>query len=108
MTLKDKRIEWKARYNAWKDSGKNIAEWCREQEINAHPMYYWVRQFETEQVSLESESTQWLSVQLEEESLSSEGQGPIFIHKDSLSVEVRPGADMGLLSDIMHLLHKQC
>ncbi|AKP45778.1 Hypothetical protein BSM4216_0431 [Bacillus smithii] len=27
MTLKEKRIEWKARYDAWKESGQSIAEW---------------------------------------------------------------------------------
>ncbi len=32
MTLKDKRIEWKARYDTWKESGQTIAEWCRNQK----------------------------------------------------------------------------
>ncbi|WP_382392874.1 IS66 family insertion sequence element accessory protein TnpA [Lentibacillus juripiscarius] len=46
MTLKDKRIEWKARYDAWKESGLSVAEWCRNQEIKIHQMYYWVQRFE--------------------------------------------------------------
>ncbi|WP_444972190.1 IS66 family insertion sequence element accessory protein TnpA [Virgibacillus proomii] len=33
MTLKDKRIEWRMRYDAWKKSGQSIAEWCRGQEL---------------------------------------------------------------------------
>ncbi|MFB1052145.1 hypothetical protein [Paraliobacillus sp. JSM ZJ581] len=28
MTLKEKRIEWEAHYNAWKESGQSIAAWC--------------------------------------------------------------------------------
>ncbi|WP_425319484.1 IS66 family insertion sequence element accessory protein TnpA [Sutcliffiella cohnii] len=30
MTQTDKRIEWKARFDAWKESGLNVAQWCRE------------------------------------------------------------------------------
>ncbi|WP_010530098.1 IS66 family insertion sequence element accessory protein TnpA [Lentibacillus jeotgali] len=109
MTLKDKRIEWKARYDAWKESGESIAEWCRDQEIKVHQMYYWVQRFERDMISPEPETTetQWLTVQVDDEMLSSEGQDPIFIHFDAISVEVRPGANVGLLSDIIHILQKQ-
>nr|WP_255585403.1 hypothetical protein [Virgibacillus sp. NKC19-3] len=52
MTLKDKRIEWKARYDAWEESEQNVAEWCRDQEIQAHQIYYWVQRFEGKENSL--------------------------------------------------------
>lgn len=32
MTLKDKRIEWKTRYDAWKESDQSIVAWCRDHE----------------------------------------------------------------------------
>ncbi|WP_077296230.1 IS66 family insertion sequence element accessory protein TnpA [Virgibacillus pantothenticus] len=108
MTLKNRRIEWKARYTAWKESGKSIAEWCRNEEITLHQMYYWVRQFEEESVSSEADSPQWLTVQLGKEDFPSKGQGSIFVHKGDLSVEVRSGADMTLLSDILLVLQRQC
>ncbi|WP_340084260.1 IS66 family insertion sequence element accessory protein TnpB [Siminovitchia sp. FSL H7-0308] len=107
MTLKNKRIEWKERYTTWKESGKSIAEWCRNEEITLHQMYYWVRQFEEESVSSEADSPQWLTVQLGEEAFPSK-QGAIFVHKGDLSVEVRTGADMALLSDILLVLQRPC
>ncbi|WP_373894789.1 IS66 family insertion sequence element accessory protein TnpA [Virgibacillus natechei] len=109
MTLKDKRIEWKVRYDAWKESGQNIAEWCRDQEIKVHLMYYWVQRFERDKTSSESETsnTQWVTVQAVDEYFSSEGQEPIFIHVDAISVEVRPGANVRLLSDIVQVLKHQ-
>ncbi|MFD2760379.1 IS66 family insertion sequence element accessory protein TnpA [Lentibacillus juripiscarius] len=85
MTLKDKRIEWKARYDTWKESGQTIAEWCRNQKIKVHQMYYWVQRFENDRIPAEPEPTQWLTVQVDDESISSEGQGPIFIHFDAIS-----------------------
>ncbi|TFJ91365.1 IS66 family insertion sequence element accessory protein TnpA [Lentibacillus salicampi] len=109
MTQKDKRIEWKARYEAWKASGQSIAEWCRSQEIKDHQMYYWVQQFEhgnhTQETPVE---TQWLAVQVDDEPLPSSGRGPILLHFGAISVEVRPGANMSLLSDVVHVLQSRC
>ncbi|TMN22619.1 IS66 family insertion sequence element accessory protein TnpA [Lentibacillus cibarius] len=110
MTQKDKRIEWKTRYNAWKKSDQSIAEWCRNHDIKPHQMYYWVQQFEEGQDVQKEEpgQTQWLAVQMDNEMVTPEGQGPIYIHVGAISVEVRPDADRNLLSDIMKLLQSQC
>ena len=109
MTLKEKRIEWEARYDAWKESEQSIASWCRDQEINVHQMYYWVQRFEHGDTSTEIPAeTQWLSVQVEGESVSTSGQGSILLHVGAISVEVRPGANMSLLSDVVRVLQSQC
>nr|WP_234032391.1 hypothetical protein [Lentibacillus cibarius] len=71
-------------------------------------MYYWVRRFDNDRISAEPEPTQWLTVQVDDEITSSEGQESIFIHYGVISVEVRPGANVSLLSDIIHVLHNQC
>nr|WP_249260972.1 hypothetical protein [Virgibacillus pantothenticus] len=72
-------------------------------------MYYWVQQFEHRDNPGEtSAETQWLSVQVEEESLPTSGQGSIFLHVGAISVEVRPGANMSLLSDVVRVLQSQC
>lgn len=109
MTLKEKRIEWKAQYNAWKESGQSIAEWCRNQEITVHQMYYWVQRFEQGDHSTETPAeTKWLPIQVDEEPFPSSDQGPVLLHFESISVEVRPGANMSLLSDVIHVLQSQC
>lgn len=110
MMQQDKRIEWKTRYDAWKESDQSIAEWCRNHDIKTHQMYYWVHQFEEEQDAQKEEpgETQWLAVQMDNGFVPSEGQGPIYIHFDAISVEVRPGANTDLLSDVVHILRNQC
>ncbi len=110
MTQVEKRIEWKSRYEAWKQSGQSIAEWCRVQEIKTHQMYYWVQQFDGVEDSIESKKTdtQWLAVQMDDHTLHSEGQESIFIHYGDVSVEVRPGVNIELLSDVVHVLQNQC
>ncbi|TRM11475.1 transposase [Lentibacillus cibarius] len=110
MTLKDKRLEWKTQYDAWKDSDQSIAEWCRNHGLKPHQMYYWVQQFEEGPDAPKNEpgQTQWLTVQMDNEIVASEGQGPIYIHLGAISVEVQPDADRDLLSDIVSLLNSQC
>ncbi|GGH89167.1 transposase-like protein [Pullulanibacillus pueri] len=111
MSLTDKRIEWKARFDTWKTSGLSVAEWCEEQDIKRHQMYYWVRKFENEMTSPEQvpSETQWLTVSVKDEQKSlGGGQESVLIHFRSISVEVRPGANMALLSDVVHVLQNQC
>ncbi|ASK63889.1 hypothetical protein CFK37_19725 [Virgibacillus phasianinus] len=110
MTLKDKRIEWKLRFDAWKESGLSIAKWCREHKLNEPQMYYWVQKFEREIKSPDQETsdTQWLTVDMKDEPAQISSQEPVFIHFGTISVEVRPGANMGLLSDVVQILQNQC
>ncbi|WP_096273227.1 IS66 family insertion sequence element accessory protein TnpA [Paucisalibacillus globulus] len=108
MTKADKRIEWKARFDAWKASGLSVAGWCREQGVNIHQMYYWVRNFGDDQTTVQETDTQWLTVDMKDGPTNYSGQDPIIIHFDAISVEVRPNADMGLLSDVVGILKNQC
>lgn len=107
MTKAEKRIEWKARFDAWKASGLSVAEWCRDKDIKNHQMYYWIRQFENDSDSTgTTQEVQWLAVDMESESTGYINEESVFIHVGQLSVEVRPGANMELLSDVVQVLQK--
>ncbi|WP_088052318.1 IS66 family insertion sequence element accessory protein TnpA [Virgibacillus dakarensis] len=108
MTQADKRIEWKARFDAWKASGFSVAEWCRKQGVKDHQMYYWIQKFEYDTPKKETSETQWLTVKVDEPINVTTGQEPVFIHFGAISVEVRPGANMAVLSDVVHVLQNQC
>ena len=107
MTKADKRIVWKTRFDAWKASGLSVAAWCREEEVNIHQMYYWVRNFEDNQTSVQGTDTQWLTVDMKAEPISHSGQEPVFIHLGTISIEVRPGTNMEFLSNVVHVLKEQ-
>src|SRR5699024_11319588 len=109
MTLKKKRIEWKAIYEAWKESGQSVAEWCRNHEIKVHQMYYWVKEFEQNNRDAElSDEPKWLTVQVDKESMDSIEKDFISLHAGAITVEVRPGVDICLLYDVVHVLQNQC
>lgn len=110
MTRTEKRIEWKARIDAWKASELSAAAWCRAQGINLPQMYYWIRNFEVEgdNATNSAPETEWLTVDMKKESLNFRSVDPVLIHFDSMSIEVRQRTDMALLSDVMDVLQNRC
>lgn len=109
MNDADKRIEWKARYDAWEASGLSAAEWCRNEEVNKHQMYYWIRKFKVDGASKHEpqSGTKWLAVNMKGAPAVHSDDESVFIHVGTLSVEVRPGTDMELLSRVVHVLKNQ-
>lgn len=110
MTQGDNRIKWQSRYDAWKDSGLNVAAWCREQGVNDKQMYYWIRKFENKNAQPEQQRsiTSWMPVGLDSPITDSVDEPAVFIHFDSISVEVRSGANMTVVSSVVNLLRKLC
>lgn len=110
MTQDDNRIKWQSRYDAWKDSGLNVAAWCREQGMNDKQMYYWIRKLENRDTKpAQQESiTSWMPVHLDSPITNSIDEAAVFIHFDSISVEVRSGANMTVVSSVLNLLRRPC
>jgi transposase-like protein len=107
MKKAEKRIEWRARFDAWKASGLSVAEWCRDKGLKNHQMYYWINKFEDDSDPTEKhQDVQWLGLNMESESIAHMNEASVFIHVGELSVEVRPGANMELLSDVVQVLQK--
>src|SRR5699024_12591522 len=108
MNDADKRIEWKSRYDAWKTSGLIAAEWSRINDVKIHQMYYWIRKFREEEISTNEHQSKWLTVDVQEISSHDTGQESVLIHYGALSIEVRPGTDLKLLSDVVRVIQNTC
>ena len=104
MTKSEKRIEWKTRFDAWKASDLSVAQWCREEGIKDHQMYYWIRRFQDDKES--KSEVQWLAVDMETESTGYRSEESVFIHVGQVSIEVRSGTNMALLADVVQVLQK--
>ncbi|MFD2195559.1 IS66 family insertion sequence element accessory protein TnpA [Oceanobacillus bengalensis] len=107
MNDADKRIKWKARFDDWQSSGLIVAEWCREQNVNVHQMYYWIRKFKGELPPSEEPETKWLTVNVQDLPPVHTDQESVLIHIGMLSLEVRPGTNMELLSNVMRVVQNQ-
>ncbi|MFB1052249.1 IS66 family insertion sequence element accessory protein TnpB [Paraliobacillus sp. JSM ZJ581] len=109
MTLKQKRIEWESRIEAWKESGQSVSQWCQEHDLKSHQMYYWIQRLEHKerQGNDSNTGTQWLTLQIEDDQAAL-AKGSIIIHLGPTSIEIQPGADIKLLSEVVSVLQNQC
>lgn len=45
---------------------------------------------------------------MDDESLKATLKDPVFIHFGAVSIEVRPGVNMNVVADTIHVLQNQC
>lgn len=102
MTKDENRKLWESRVTEFKASDQTAAAWCRAQDLKVHQLRYWVRKFESESESAK-QNMQWLSVEIGElEADNPQEALPVRVGK--ATIEVRPGFDPKLLSDVVKSL----
>src|SRR5690625_7224324 len=71
-------------------------------------MYYWIHKIEDENGSPENvdPATSWLPIQLDSPVINAPDETSVFIHFGAISVEVRSGANMNVVSDVLNLLRE--
>lgn len=93
---------WESRVAEFKASGQSATAWCAAQNLKTHQLRYWLRKFKSEHES-EQKQTQWLSVEIGDlGAIKPQEALPIRIGK--AIIEVRPGFDPKLLSDVVKTL----
>lgn len=102
MTQAENRDVWKSRVAEFKASGQTATSWCAAKELKVHQLRYWVRKFQSEHESAKKQ-TQWLSVEIGELK-SDKPQEALPVHVGKATIEVRPGFDAKLLSDVVKTL----
>lgn len=102
MTQSENREKWDSRVTAFKASSQSATEWCAAHDLKTHQLRYWIRKFNSADESTVKQ-TQWLSVEVGELKTSSHSKAlPIRVGK--ATIEVSPGFDPTLLSDVVRTL----
>lgn len=98
----NKQRMWESRVAEFEASGQSATAWCAVQNLNVHQLYYWMRKFKSESRSIKKQ-TQWLSVEIGELH-PDKPQEALPIRVGKATIEVRPGFDPKLLSDVIKTL----
>lgn len=108
--------EWKARIEAFKESGQSVAVWCAENGVNKDRLWAWLRKLQTQ--DSHSVDTVMPSHLLAVELTESEPEpktkrkpecSPLLLIKiGKATVEVSRGFDQALLSDVLRTLDALC
>ncbi|MDO9580586.1 MAG: hypothetical protein Q7J06_08470 [Bacteroidales bacterium] len=104
MTKEELRKMWEARVSAFRVSGQSTTEWCATHDIKLHQLRYWLRKYKNTENS--ATPAQWMSIEID--SLGSNHGNSMLVRIGKAAIEVKPGFDKQLLSDLVMTLADLC
>jgi len=107
MTKAELRQEWSSRVADFKASGQSASAWCAAHDLPPHQLWYWLRKHKNIDTPTMMPS-QWLSVELGEPKPSSAQGSALLVRVGQATVEVKPGFNPALLSDVVRILTALC
>ena len=102
----ERQREWEARIAAYRASGQSTKEWCAAHDLKPHQLWYWIRKHQLTD-SPTVMSSRWVPVELSDPEPISQGS-TLLIRLGKATVEVKPGFDPTLLTDIIRTLAALC
>lgn len=100
MTKAEREKEWETRIADFRASGQSAKDWCAANGLKTERLWYWLRRYKTDKAT---PSTQWIPVEVSEQ-LPKSKCNALLIRVGEASIEVKPGFDPGLLSQIVRAL----
>ena len=102
-----KREEWQEKVAEFRASGLSGAAWCAAEGIKPHMLYYWTKQFPQQTEAPALIQPQWLPVMLSDQRTEKEVNS-LQVRIGPAVIDVRPGFDGKLLTDVVRVLMAQC
>jgi len=106
MTKAERQKKWENRITAYKASGRSTKEWCAAHDLKPHQLWYWLRKHQLAD-SQTGMSSRWLPVEFSDPEPENHTSS-LLIKVGQATVEVKPGFDPTLLSEIVRTLAALC
>ena len=91
--------------NSFKESGMSVAAWCKETQMKAPTLRYWLHKSKAEENTKSSEDG-WVSIAVNNPVHSI--VPPIVVKVGAFSVEIQSGFDRSTLTDVIAAIHGLC
>jgi len=105
MTKAEHRRQWEARVAAFRASGQSTTAWCAAHDLKPHQLRSWLRKLKPEETAVRP-SSNWLSVEVGKQ--SDESESSLLVRVGQATIEVKPGFNPALLSDVVRTLAVLC
>lgn len=96
-TYEESRLLWSSRVKAFKASGLAQAEFCKNNDYKIKQFNYWLRKFRKLDMAPQGNELKWIPVNVTEQKTNDS----LLIKIGAAVIEVRPGFNKYLLSDIV-------
>ncbi len=100
------RKEWETRVTEFRVSGQSATAWCSEHRIKTHQLWYWLRKYPSEE-SIQSQPNKWIPIEIDKSPVN-ETDSVLLVRIGQAVIEVRPGYNRDLLSDVVRILNASC
>ena len=91
--------------NSFKESGMSLPAWCKENQIKANTLRYWLKKIKEEEITKLNE-VNWVPITFNN---PTDYKGsPIVVRIGAFSVEIHPGFDHSTLKDVFAAIHGLC
>ncbi|WP_406678712.1 IS66 family insertion sequence element accessory protein TnpA [Moorella sp. ACPs] len=108
MTKAERQALWETRITEYKKSGQSVREWCATHEdVNPKQLWYWLRKYKDQDAVSPGNSNRWLPVEITEQASIEQDYG-LLVNVGPVSIEVKPGFDPALLSQVVKVLVALC
>lgn len=102
--LNELQLLWLSRVEAFNKSGLTQSKFCKVNEYNLRPFNYWFRKFKKIETPSQAENLKWVSVNVTEHVNSDF----LAVRIGAATIEVMPGFNKHLLSEVVEALGKLC
>ena len=106
MKQVDTREVWKAHVTAYRASGQSASEWCVAQQLTTRQLWYWLRKFKQTDFPV-TQPSRWVTINVDKQE-PEHIETTMLVKVGSAAIEVRPGYNSALLSDIVKTLQAIC
>ena len=104
MSNSELRKRWEERVAAFKASGQSTADWSATNNLKISQLRYWLRKFKSGETM--ASSTKWVSLELDDRPKVENSS--VTIRIDQIVIEVKPGFNPSLLTEVIRTLKGLC
>lgn len=102
MSNVELKRQWEIRIASFKESGLSVNDWCSKEGIKANQLRYWLKKVDNNEVV--AKKPQWIPVSVNQISREDDSKTALPIRIGKAVIEVSPGYDPELLSDVVRTL----
>jgi hypothetical protein len=111
MTRAEKQKEWENKVANYRGSKQSVSKWCAANNESPDRLWYWLRKHKTGEYTDKNtalvQSNRWLPVEVCEHS-SKEDDNALAVKIGKACIEVKPGFEPILLSQVVRVLVASC
>jgi hypothetical protein len=102
------RSEWESRVISFKSSGMGVTDWCKANDVKLDRFKYWLyKRKSSDSAPVDKKNKKWIAIETDPVA-SNIQEYALIVNVGQATIQVKPGFDPDLLSDVVKALAGAC